>query len=257
MPILNSRVGAAAIAACVIFAGAQALAQGQTRPAQQRPAQQPAPAQQQQPAAGAPAQPGQQQAAGSNRIELKPTQKDWTKVCGKDQAANKEICYTTRDFGQEADQQPVLAVAVYDVKGDEQRIVRLLLPVGLLLKPGFRFSLDKGAMLEGTYEICFPNGCFAESKIAKPQLDTMKKASTMNIVVKNQANNEVVFVVPMTDFGKSFDGAAIDPKVLEEQQKQLQDELQKRAEDERKRLEGAAPTLPPATAPAPAPAAPR
>lgn len=246
MPILNSRVGAAAIAACVIFAGAQALAQ--TRPAQ-RPAQQPA---QQQPAAGAPAQ-----QAGSNRIELKATQKEWTKVCGKDQTANKEICYTTRDFGQEADQQPVLAVAVYDVKGDEQRIVRLLLPVGLLLKPGFRFSLDKGAMLEGTYEICFPNGCFAESKIGKPQLDTMKKASIMNIVVKNQANNEVVFVVPMTDFGKAFDGAAIDPKVLEEQQKQLQNELQKRAEDERKRLESATPTLPPATAPAPAPAAPR
>jgi invasion protein IalB len=248
MPILNSRVGAAAIAACVMFAGAQALAQGQTRPAAPRPAQ---PAQPQQPAAGAPAQ---QQ--GSNRIELKPTQKEWTKVCGKDQAANKEICYTTRDFGQEAEQQPVLAVAVYDVKGDEQRIVRLLLPVGLLLKPGFRFSLDKGAMLEGTYEICFPNGCFAESRIGKAQLDTMKKASTMNITVKNQANNEVVFVVPMTDFGKSFDGAAIDPKVLEEQQKQLQDELQKRAEDERKRLEGAAPAIPAAPAPA-APAAPR
>jgi len=249
MPILNSRVGAAAIAACVMFAGAQALAQGQTRPAAPRPAA-PAP---QQPAAGAPAQ---QQ--GSNRIELKATQKEWTKVCGKDQAANKEICYTTRDFGQEAEQQPVLAVAVYDVKGDEQRIVRLLLPVGLLLKPGFRFSLDKGAMLEGTYEICFPNGCFAESRIGKAQLDTMKKASTMNIVVKNQANNEVVFVVPMTDFGKSFDGAAIDPKVLEEQQKQLQDELQKRAEDERKRLEGAAPNIPAAPAPAaPAPAAPR
>jgi len=245
MPILNSRVGAAAIAACVMFAGAQALAQ--TRP--QRPAQQPA---QHQPAAGAPAQPQ----AGSNRVELKPTQKEWTKVCGKDQTANKEICYTTRDFGQEADQQPVLAVAVYDVKGDEQRIVRLLLPVGLLLKPGFRFSLDKGAMLEGTYEICFPNGCFAESRIAKAQLDTMKKASTMNIMVKNQANNEVVFVVPMTDFGKAFDGPAIDPKVLEEQQKQLQSELQKRAEDERKRLENATPNLPPAT-PAPAPAAPR
>ena len=243
MPILVSRKGAAAIAACVIFVGAHA--QAQTRPAQ-RPAQQPA---QQQPAA--PAQP-----AGSGRIELKPTQTEWTKVCGKDQAANKEICYTTRDFGQEADQQPVLAVAVYDVKGDEQRIVRLLLPVGLLLKPGFRFSLDKGATLEGTYEICFPNGCFAESKISKAQLDTMKKASVMNIVVKNQANNEVVFVVPMTDFGKAFDGPAIDPKLLEQQQKQLQDELQKRAEDERKRLENATPNIPAAPA-IPAPAAPR
>lgn len=254
MAMFNSRIGVAAMAACVMFAGAQALAQGQP---QQRPAQrpaQPAPAQQQQ---QQPAQAQQGQQPASNRVELKATQPEWTKVCGKDQAAGKEICYTTRDFGQEADQQPVLAVAVYDVKGDEQRIVRLLLPVGLLLKPGFRFSLDKGAMLEGTYEICFPNGCFAESRIGKAQLDTMKKASTLNIVVKNQMNNEVVFVVPMTDFGKAFDGAAIDPKVLEEQQKQLQDELQKRAEEERKRLEGTGGATAPA-APAPAaPAAPR
>lgn len=246
MAMFNSRIGVAALAISVMFAGA-ALAQGQQQRPAQRPAQPPAaPAPAQQPAQ---AQQGQQPT--SNRVELKATQPEWTKVCGKDQAAGKEICYTTRDFGQEADQQPVLAVAVYDVKGDEQRIVRLLLPVGLLLKPGFRFSLDKGAMLEGTYEICFPNGCFAESRIGKAQLDTMKKAGTLNIVVKNQMNNEVVFVVPMTDFGKAFDGAAIDPKVLEEQQKQLQDELQKRAEEERKRLEGTGG----ATAPAPAGAA--
>ena len=33
------------------------------------------------------------------KIDLQPSQPNWTKVCGKDQAANKEICYTTRDFG--------------------------------------------------------------------------------------------------------------------------------------------------------------
>ena len=123
--------GAAAIGLCVALASTQSFAQ-------QRPAQRQAPAAQQ------PAAP----AAGSNRVELKPSQPEWTKVCGKDPQAGKEICYTTRDFGQGADQPPVLAVAVYDVKGDAQRIVRLLLPVGLLLRPGFRFSVDKGAALD-------------------------------------------------------------------------------------------------------------
>ena len=36
---------------------------------------------------------------------------------------------------------------------------------------------------------------------------------------------------------KAYDGPPTDPKVFEEQQKKLQDELQKRAEDARKRLE--------------------
>ena len=57
---------------------------------------------------------------------------------------------------------------------------------------------------------------------------------------------EVTFAVPMAGFGKAFDGPAMDPKVLEEQQKKLQSELEKRSEDMRKKLEaekgGAAPS---------------
>ena len=230
----SRRYGAAALGLCFAFASAESFAQT-PRPTQKPPAQAPA------------AQP----AAATNRVELKPSQPEWTKVCGKDPQAGKEICYTTRDFGQAADQQPVLAVAVYDVKGDAQRVVRLLLPVGLLLRPGFRFSIDKGAALEGTYEICFPNGCFAESRLDAKQLEVMKRGSVLNINVKNQANAEVVFAVPLEGFGKAFDGPAVDPKVLEDQQKALQTELQKRAEDERRRLEGGA-----GATPAP-PAAPR
>jgi invasion protein IalB len=242
MPITSTRMGAAALAAGLALASgfSPALAQGQA------PAQQRKPAQQQQQPAPAPAP-----APASNRVELKATQPEWTKVCGKDEAANKEICYTTRDFGQAADQPPVLAVAIYDVKGDEQRIVRLLLPVGLMLRPGFRFSVDKGAALEGNYEICFPNGCFAEARVKGATLDSMKKGTILNVNVKNQANNEVVFAVPLDGFGKAFDGPAIDPKVLEEQQRALQAELQKRAEEERRRLEGqiTPPSAPPAGAP--------
>ena len=166
-----------------------------------------------------------------------PTQKDWTKVCGKDQTANKEVCYTTRDFSAEAGKPPVLALAVYDIKGDDTKIVRMLMPIGLMLRPGFRFVIDNGQPTEGAYEICFPNGCFAEAKVKTATVDTMKKAAVMNVSVRNQANAEVIFSVPMEGFGKSYDGPAVDPKVLQAQQQKLQAELQKRAEDEAKKLE--------------------
>ena len=216
------RVALAGVCLATIAGGA-ALAQ-QPRPAQQAPtvpAQQPAPQQQQPP-------------SGPMKVELSPTQTDWTKVCGHDNNANKDVCYTTRDFGTQADQPPVLALAVYDIKGEDQKIVRFLMPVGLMLRPGFRFSVDKGATLEGGFEICFPNGCFAEVKVKTPTIDAMKKGQVVNVAVKNQVNSEVTFAVPIAGFGKSFDGPAIDPKVLEEQQKKLQDEMQKKAEEMRK-----------------------
>ena len=197
-----------------------------------KPAAAPAPAPAAQPDAPAPGQP-------NNHLVLVPTQKEWTKVCGKDQAANKEVCYTTRDFSAEAGKPPVLALAVYDIRGDDTKIVRMLMPIGLMLRPGFRFVVDDGPTYDGSYEICFPNGCFAESKVKTDLVDSMKTGTSMSVSVRNQGNAEVVFVVPLEGFGKAFDGPAIDPKLLQEQQQKLQAELQKRAEDQRKRLEAA------------------
>ncbi len=198
---------------------------------------------QQAPQGQAPAQ--QQQPQGPIKADLVAVQQDWTKVCGADPQTKKEICYTTRDFGAQADQ-PLLALAVYDPKGEDSKIVRLLLPPGLMLKPGFRFAVDKAPLEAGAFEICFPNGCFAEAKVKGALVDSMKKGEKMTVIVKNQVNNEVTFTLPLAGFGKAFDGPAIDPKVLEEQQKKLQEELQKKAEEERKKLEaqkGAAPAL--------------
>ncbi|HUI20188.1 MAG TPA: invasion associated locus B family protein [Methylocella sp.] len=247
--------GAASLASVLLATSTGAFAQAK-KPAQPAPAQVQAPAQPApvQPAPNQPASPQQQAPQGPIRLDLVPTQNDWTKVCGRDQAANKDICYTTRDFSAQAGQAPVLALAVYDIKGDDTRIIRLLVPVGLMLRPGFRFSVDKGPTLEGAFEICFPNGCFAEAKVKGQTIDQLKKGSILSVAVKNQANNEVTFDIPVAGFGRAFDGPPIDPKVLEEQQRKLQEELQKRAEEERKRLEATKQGQ--GTPAAPAPAAP-
>ena len=175
--------------------------------------------------------------AQNNRLALTATQQNWTKVCGKDPSANKQVCYTTRDFSAEPGKPPVLALAVYDITGDDQRIVRMLMPIGLMLRPGFRFTVEGQPPIDGTYEICFPNGCFAEAKIKGPLLDAIKKAKTVDVNVRNRDSAEVIFQVPLDGFGTAFDGPAIDPKVLQDQQQKLQAELQKKAEEERKKLE--------------------
>ena len=226
----SSKILAGAFALAAVLAAPASFAQAQRAPTAKPQPQQAAPQQQQQPQ--------------DNKVELKPSQPQWTKVCGKDEAAGKEICYTTRDFGQDANSPPVLALAVYDVKGDKTKIIRLLMPVGLLLEPGFRFSVDKSATVEGRYQICFPNGCFAESKVEIASINQLKKGKIMNVYVRNQVGNEVHFLIPLDGFGAAFDGKPIDPQELAKQQQALQEQLQKRAEEERKRLEaggGAAP----------------
>ena len=233
---VRGTVGLAAVGfALGLGAPMLASAQAQQRP-QPKPAQPAQPAPQAQPAPGG-ASGGQQASTGPTIVQVKPepSQNDWTKVCGKDQ--NAEVCYTTRDFVSDQGQ-PVLAAAVYDIKAPQpQKVVRFLMPLGLLLKPGIRFTIDQGQTNPGQYAVCFPNGCFAEASIKDDAVNAMKKGTTLNVSVQNQGGREVTFAVPLAGFGKAFDGAPIDPKVLEEQQKKLQEELQKKSDELRKRLE--------------------
>jgi invasion protein IalB len=248
--VAASRFSAAALATCALAA----LVATDTAVAQQRPR----PAQPAQPAP--PAQPPAGNEPTIVQLKHEPSQTEWLKTCGKDQAQNKEICFTTRDFVTDQGQ-PVLAVAVYDVKGEPSRMVRILLPPGLLLKPGIRYTIDKSAPVSGEFTICFPNGCFAESSVKADVITNMKKAKELTVSVRNQVSRQVNFVVPLEGFGTAFDGPPVDPKALAEQQKKLQDQLAKQQADLRKRLEeqrGQAPGAAPAAAPAPgaAPATP-
>jgi invasion protein IalB len=247
------RRGALMLAAAAVLAASGAMAQT-TKPA-------PAPS-----ATAAPAGPAAPAAApaaappGPVKLDLLPMQAPWTKICGNDQGSGKQVCYTTRDFGQAADQPPTLAIAVYQMANEDRRIARFLLPVGLLLRPGFRLVIDKGEPIDGKFAICFPNGCFAEADLNAKTIGDLKKAQIASVIVRNQANVEVTFNLPMKDFGAAFDGQPVDPKVLEQQNQELQKQLEERARLQRQKLEqqqstGAPPTAGPAATPT-APATP-
>lgn len=225
MTSLLGRFGAVTLACGLAMTSGAALAQGAPKQAPASPAPA-APA----PAAAAPV-------TGPVKLDLQPMQSPWTKICGKDQANNKEVCYTTRDFGQAPDKPPTLAVAIYQMQGEENRIARFLLPVALMIKPGFRLIIDKGEPIAGEFAICFPNGCFAETRLNGATVATLKKAQTATVQVRNQGNVEVNFTLPMKDFAAAFDGPPVDPKVLEQQNQELQKQLEEKARLQREQLE--------------------
>ena len=238
MTSLFGRSGAVTLACGLAMASGAALAQTAPKP----------------PAPGAPA-PAAGASTGPVKLELQPMQSPWTKICGKDQGNNKEVCYTTRDFGQAADQPPTLAVAIYQMSGEEKRIARFLLPVALMIKPGFRLIIDKGEPIAGKFAICFPNGCFAEAELNGATIASLKEgADSDRSSCATRPMYEVTFTLPMKDFGAAFDGPAVDPKVLEQQNQELQKQLEEKAQGPTRTTRE---TAEPARPAAPAPAAPR
>jgi invasion protein IalB len=169
----------------------------------------------------------------------------WTKFCLKGQEANaKQVCFTGKD-GRVESGMPVVAAVLIEPENEPKKVLRVTLPLGMSIQPGTRVIVDNGQPMTGPYVICFNNGCMADYEASGELIGKLKQGKGLVIQGINGAGQPISLVVPLTDFGKAYDGPPTDPKVFEEQQKKLQDELQRRAEEARKKLEGqqqAAPT---------------
>jgi invasion protein IalB len=162
----------------------------------------------------------------------------WTKFCLKGQEANaKQVCFTGKD-GRVESGQPVVAAVLIEPDGEPRKILRVTLPLGMSLQPGTRVIIDQGQPMTGPYVICFNNGCMADYEASGELINNMKKGQGLVVQGINGAGTPISLVLPLGDFAKAYDGPPTDPAVFEKQQKQLQEELQRRAEEARKKLEG-------------------
>jgi invasion protein IalB len=221
------------------LSGFGALAQTPPK-AQPAPKVAPKPAQKPAEAPAGQAQPGQAQGEQPQLI-FSP----WTKFCLKGQEANaKQVCFTGKD-GRVESGMPVVAAVLIEPENEPKKVLRVTLPLGMSLAPGTRVIVDNGQPMTGPYVICFNNGCMADYEASGELIGKLKGGHGLVVQGINGAGQPISLVVPLGDFAKAYDGPPTDPKVFEEQQKKLQEELQRRADDARKKLEGqqqAAPT---------------
>ena len=216
--------------------------------AAQKAAPAPAPtAQQPPPAAGAPA-------AGAQAQQQPPDQQipqliyaPWTKFCLKGQEANaKQVCFTGKD-GRIESGQPVIAAVIIEPEGEPKKILRVTLPLGMQLVHGTRVIIDNNPPAQSPYVICFQNGCMSDYEATPEMIANLKKGQNLVVQAINSNGAPLTLPLPLAgEFAKAYDGPPTDPKEFENNQKKLQEELQKKAEEQRKKLEGAAAPAAPA-----------
>jgi invasion protein IalB len=205
------------------------------KPAAAAPAQTAPPAEAQQPQGGPPPAQGQQQAQGNDQVQL--IYSPWTKFCLKGQEANaKQVCFTGKDARIESGM-PVVAAVLIEPEGEPKKVLRVTLPLGMQLIHGTRVIIDQNPPLTAPYVICFTNGCMADYEASADMITKMKGAQGLVVQAINATGQPISLVLPLSDFAKAYDGPPTDPKVFEEQQKKLQEELQRRADEARKKLE--------------------
>ena len=247
-----ARVLGLSVAAAVALTTGSAFAQQPAAPAAPAPAAKPAAPAAKKPAAAKPAAPAAPAAAAPEAQQQAPTQAQgdqqqqvqliyspWTKFCLKGQNNDpnaKQVCFTGKDARIESGM-PVVAAVLIEPEGEPKKLLRVTLPLGMQLVHGTRVIVDQNQPMTAPYVICFTNGCMADYEANTDLIGKMKKGQGLVIQAINSTGQPISLVLPLADFGKAYDGPPTDPKVFEEQQKKLQEELQRRADEARKKLE--------------------
>jgi len=160
-------------------------------------------------------------------------QPEWIKICSENPKDKTKVCVVTRER-RAATGQLLAAVSLREVK--DKKIMVVAVPPGMLLKPGLQVQIDGNKPTKATYSICFPNLCFAEVEVNADYVGSLKGGSNLIVTTLTQQAKPIKFDISLVGFTKSYDGEAIDPKKLQDDQKKLQEELKRKAEEARKQL---------------------
>jgi invasion protein IalB len=226
----------AAVAATMFTIVAASESSAQTPQPRARHAQKQAPKAAPARPAARPAAP--QAAAAQPQLIFSP----WVKLCNKDADPKaKRVCVTVKD-GRVESGLLVVSVAIIEMDGEQKKLLRMSLPYGVALQHGTRLIVDQGTPQTAPFVTCLPpvvppGGCISDYEATPDLINRMKKARVLTVQAIHMNGQAMSPQLDLKDFAKAYDGPPTDPKVFEAQQKKLQEELQKRAEEARKRLE--------------------
>lgn len=222
---MSFRLYATTALALTALAVVPALAQTKTKPV--KPA-----AQTEQPAADGEAAAPAPVAAAPTTPAISGPQPDWVKMCQKDEKAKIEVCQTSRDLRAETGQ-TLASVAVREQKTEKgaKRVIVMAIPPGMQIQPGVRVLVDQQAAVMGKYSVCFASACMVEADLPDAVIANMRKGNTLNLQIVGQNSKVVVLPLGLDGLAKAMDGAPLDPKAVQEDQKKLNEELQKKAQE--------------------------
>lgn len=150
---------------------------------------------------------------------------DWVKICSTDPQAKKEICQTTYDLRAPTGQ--FLAnFTLMEASGETRKIVRLIVPTGLLLQEDLQMKVDDGKAETVKYAYCAPDACVAQLAGNDAFLATMKKGRNLVVTAVSQNAQPVTFQFPLAGFVASNSGKPLDQAALRKRAESIKQEIQ-------------------------------
>jgi invasion protein IalB len=137
----------------------------------------------------------------------------WTKFCFRDEKSPrvKETCLTVKQASLQ-NGQFVAGAALMEPVGEEWKVLRITMPLGMQLPQGIRVLLDSDQPMTGRFGVCLPNGCSADFEVNAEFVNRLKRGQKIVLQGVNQPGQARSFALPLAEFAKANEGPPAEPK---------------------------------------------
>jgi invasion protein IalB len=230
----------------------------------------------------APAKPAKKATAAPGTTAPASAKNSWVKLCekmalgtmyrdGKEETRYSNYCLTQHERIDGKTGRSVVTAAVRQMDGESKQYFMVMVPLGMLLKPGMRAALYpkdlwekvqknenvdesklKGLKLE--YTLCHGGGCTAQAESTPELINDLKTFGGMVVFAINSKGESAGFPVSFAGFEQAYTGSPADPQQYAAGRRALmqmiaQRQQQEQAEQQKKAAQPPAAAAPPPAAP--------
>ena len=161
----------------------------------------------------------------------------WYKTCTKQE--DNDVCIV-QNIVTAPTGQLLTAVGLIKVTGKVNRmIMQVTVPTARMIQPGINLQVDGGQAQRLEYAICMPETCVAEVPLTDAMVASFKKGGELVLTSINYQRTPNPLKITLEGFTQAYDGDPIAQSELQERQRLLQEEMAKKADEARKKLEDA------------------
>lgn len=181
----------------------QTAPQSAPKPAQAQPAAKPAPAQ---PSLPAEKQAKPQPVAPQQPGTVRENHGAWSILCDKPAGATTEQCALMQNVIADDRPEVGLSVVVLKTADRKARILRILAPLGVLLKDGMELYVDNNNIGRAYFTRCFSEGCYVEVEIDEDLMRILRAGKNAVFALREAVDQDRVGIpIELSGFGEGYD----------------------------------------------------
>jgi invasion protein IalB len=130
----------------------------------------------------------------------------WSIICDRPAGSSVDQCALMQNVIAEDRPEVGLSVVVLKTADRKARILRILAPLGVLLKDGMELYVDNNNIGRAYFTRCFSEGCYVEVEIDEELMRIMRAGKNAVFALRESTDQDRVGIpVELTGFGEGYD----------------------------------------------------